>query len=1666
MLTFLEKIERLAPVVRRRAGQLMLVPVLLLCVWLMTDSAYAKKPTEPTYLFEVTTGVRTEAGSEENIDFFVITYTTQSSGQKTVSKVLFPAKDGWKKTFETLTAIDDTQVKRDEEFEQKYGYTLAPLNDDKQIFQSYSTDQYLFTTEEKITEIKRVQFFAGDHGSWNCRAMRIFHVTDLGGLYRSNAGASDCYVDFEGDLIAEGTMAMDLNIPWNNNRLISTKEEADSRRSSDDISLRTSGFDPTHAHHAKQDNSKKTVALRFDFADVYGAGLEAQGAMSTKNNTLMNMGLAETMLVTVYYKDIYGLEHGVTVPAVLSAAEYTASLLGDDRNQPIGGFAQQGESMALGIFLPDFASLVPGKGVTVTLGGKQVNAQIGLTSVGGKPSADAAQQRIRRIAISETDEAKITAMAIYDLHSTGESGGSGLEIKASVNKTTGAIEYTFAGSPLYHLPVTTIEGNVLRIGQNRLSLKEYESGTSLTPRDLTERYLLELTTDNVEGAGTKDDIMMSISWIDLEGTPRSASDLNVRELARDFNGWWYGSMPEDMGYYHGVSTGQTLRFFVPLQRVKTITDVRVWMSNAGNHDDWQMKDMAIMTVPNNSYSKRAVVWEDFSVEGVTDSLHFDRTVNGLEVFRYSQVAQIAALVQQGADDTSNIGPGIGAEGEGVNVMSAKAVDWSKIRYSMTFREASQELGFGKQRYTYAVTVHVAGNSNANLEDGDCGSHNLFYFRLVFKNGSSSYVLANQQLPSDGFIAGASQTFYIATNQDYGDVTAVQIIPDDISDDADQFDKLNIQSIEVERQSNAALVPVWTISNVGWISIDYRDEGQMQSVTGMAGRGASDMVRSYEVDGSTFKMNFMLAITTEGYPKGGSQFIGNLGATVHYESYSPTGGLAQLGDVTKLMYSYMNRTAQTSDDVGGKTISDPELMFRENHTDRFYFSLSDVRSIKSIDLEAIAKESTTWNISDISLFIVNGEGTLLRNGKGEYQRVYKQGEELKKIAWGASEDESYSAIVLPYDKDLNTEPQPITIYFTENTIEISPEAKQWRSIVNRTPASDNDTLNIFLFPEKGKADTVNGLATNLQYSTTVETEERVSTGTMKAVVYNDQEVFFATGINASKFKALTNVTVFGAKNGTGIRNGEVRAVIQRVRSGVVMNTWEMGGRGSTDPMGIALTPNTGTTTRRQHVQLQLGADTQKAILEQNVNDLAVAIYYRADDPSGMELRSPYIYLTDLKTEADAVLRTLVPTYTQIRPGQVIDMTFEELNIKEILGVALVSAGEISATVDSVHIEDQLIALSTGLEPERVAEIVGVYDSVDALTVTNVPYRMNINAQHTVKPLSLQFVTAETAASKVSTGTNGPVRMKIGYFDQSNNLIEKTYEDVRAYISDGSTGFASGSTVNLEMLIPDITSLRWIELEPYGAATSATTSDATEETAPSAMWTLASVSMNLNNGEQEGNFSVNRQIVEGTPLRTFVAKIAVTADVKASGDEKAQVMDDENNDLLISSGESIEISPRVIGSIDGFTAVLVKVDTTTGATGRANLGDTRGYTAESIAANASAATDSRVAAVWKEAKPEVGSFEFDKTTIKFTPPRNYTDKSVQYEIRVISNENASAILPIKVTVENESDPVAKKLDDIAKTPVQSADTGSAASNAVPSTPSPSTSGESSSGTGAGE
>ena len=1614
MHTFWKQAKGIGFAVGRRGGLLTLVPVLLLCAWLMTGTAHA---AEPTYLFEVTTGVRTAKGDEEKIDLFIITYTTESSNGGTFSKYLFPAKDGWDKTYELLTAVNKDQESLDNAINKTYGYKGTELGSGRSRFQSYSTDQYLFTTREPIKEITRVQFFAADSGSWNCRAMRVFRVDELGGLYRWNTASNDCYIDFKGDLIAEGTMSKDLNIAWTTDKLIYTKDGDNGV----DITLKTSGFSPAYAHHERQDHTKKTLALRFDFADTYGSGLEALGAMS--KSTLTNMGLAETMAVTLYYIDCYGEEHAAKVPAVLNAAEFTKGLLSaNDLKKPIGGFAQQGEGMALGVFLPDYVSLVPNKGITVTLGAEEAKNALGVTATTG---GAARAQRTNRIRLSESDNASFVTMAVYDLT---KSGDNAVQISAKVNDSTGAIEYTYRGSPAYYQPVANVGGSPLRVGENRISLTAYESGKLLAPRDKTERYLLELTTDSVAGAGTKDDIMMSINWTDLEGNAKMSDALNVRELSRDFNGWWYGSAEQDIAYYQGVAEGKTLRFFVPLQNVKKITDIKVWMSASGSHDDWQMKDLSISTV--DSFGKRAVNWQAVSADGVTSSLSYDRAVQGRVVYRFADTAANPVLIQQSAEELTDVGPSrtenlSGGGSGGIDVMSARKVDWSKLRYSMTFREASQELALGKERYLYAVTVHVAGNAEATLEDGDCGSKNLFYFGLIFKNGRSGMVLANQQLPSDGFIAGSSQTFTISTNDDYGDVTAVQIIPEDSSEDSDLFDKLNIASIDVKRESNSALVPVWTVSQVGWISIDYRDKTQMQSVTGMAGRSVSEVARTYTVDGSTFDVNFMLAITTEDYPEGAPQLRGNLSAVVKYDSYNPSRGREEISDVTKSMYAYMNHAAATSDDVGGRTVSDTGLMFRAGHTDRFYFSLSDVRSIKSIDLQVISAVSTTWNISDVSLFMVNGEGSLILNSKGEYQRVYRSGEELTELAHGTSET-AYHIILEPYDGSKNSRnetvnggPGEITVSFSENEIEINPGAAQWKSIVTREPVSENDTLNVFLYPEEGKTDPVNGLIASMQYSTAQDTICQTTTGVMRAALYKGQEVYYRTNINASRMTALNSMTIFGANGGTGIRGGSVRAVVQRVRSGVVINTWDLSGRGYTDPGGISLGSTSTDAAERQRVLLQMGTGTETAVLSaitddatSEYNNLAVAIYYRADDPSGMELRSPYVYLTD-------------QGYTQLRSGQLIELDFNQLNIGEVTGIALISTGDVRAAVEGALVVDEVVNGKTG----DVVSVKGTYSSAEPLAVSNVPYRMNIDSdgEHDVKLLSLTFATAMSAADDVSSGTKGPVRMSLGYYDAYGNLIQRTYPDIRPYISDGSAGFSAGSKVRVEMLVPDVYDLRWIELEPLTETAGAETQRA--------MWTLDSLTADLADGEVEKYSEIRRQIIEGEPLRLSLADILIAADIyisdSESGKEEMQTVTTGDKPVLVASGEALRLVPRIVGSYDTFTATLVKVEPTTGAFGRAKLTDTRGYTEESIAARAAAATDSREAAIWNAAKPQTGFFEFDTKEIRFLPPRNYTGQPMQYQIQIISAESESSVLVIDVTVESESDPVQEQLDALAKT-----------------------------------
>lgn len=120
-------------------------------------------------------------------------------------------------------------------------------------------------------------------------------------------------------------------------------------------------------------------------------------------------------------------------------------------------------------------------------------------------------------------------------------------------------------------------------------------------------------------------------------------------------------------------------------------------------------------------------------------------------------------------------------------------------------------------------MKVADDAVSSTENGDSGSKNMFYFQLVFQNGCSGYVLANQQLSADGFRAGYDESFTISTNQYFGEVVSINVIPDDFSGEDTVFDKLKVDSISVRQETNGALSRNWIASDVGWISIGYQDQ---------------------------------------------------------------------------------------------------------------------------------------------------------------------------------------------------------------------------------------------------------------------------------------------------------------------------------------------------------------------------------------------------------------------------------------------------------------------------------------------------------------------------------------------------------------------------------------------------------------------------------------------------------------------------------------------------------------------------------------------------------------------------------------------------------------------------------------------------------------------------
>ena len=1570
-----------------------------------TGKASAGTAVENTYILEISSGTRRGGGVTDNVLFISVDYTTADNLSRSI--ILIPGENEMGRGFDQAAAAGNRESRRND-VQSIFGITTRELRD-KDSLGSVQTDQIMFTAPERISTIDKIQVFGKRTeraSDWACQGMRVYRVDTLYGLEMYGWYSDSGYIDFAGELIAQVVMSDPSGIvfKWDNTAGVH-EITTTSHGATLDNSVRA-------AHDSQTGNR---VVFRLDFADVAGAGLEAlAGAYELGGNTkARELQLCECGALTVRYRDIYGCIREVALPLVANALGQTIEALNDPA---FAEYAQQGDSIAIPAMLPDFQEI---NSVAVTLGYSKAAEEAKLSS----GSAQTFQKnRARR---SEEDSISYICFAVYR------------DVEAQVALEGASLRSRFipgGGNPVLYSTATSATGITLTMNsKSTVNMQNYREGMTLSPVDRTDRYLITVSTDNVINAGTNSDLILQFHYIGMKDKTLESEEYHIRDYIRDYYGEWPGNV-DDFAYRYGLRDGGTVQFIVPLQGVNEFTDVKI---DIEGNDEWQFTGLEIAMV--TSFSARYAAWDEISAGGLQSHLRYSRRVETEGVcFSVGTVYEEEEERPDPQDEDSDWEHGYliqdddtdhTFDGESKEVVTKKDVDWSKLRHYMTYADAQQDLGFTKERFVYEVMVQVAGKT-VNPGNDDCGSKNLFYFGLIFEHGTSGFTLANQQVQGDAFRTGAEVRFKIPVSQDYGEVTAIQVIPDSQDGNSDIYDKLQIEEISVTRLSKDSVSPTWKakgsgVDGLGWVGIDYRDPGEMGTNTGAKGRTLSELSTTYQITETSYSTNLLVSITTGPYD-GWEQFSGGLAMSVDY--YNTEGRMApriEGIDVVAAMNAYSGRVGshQRTYTVGTNVVtetvdyevSNPTYQFRPGATDSFLVTIDDVYQLADLSFAVRSNLLTDWTITDINVYQVNGTPQRYINAYGAYDYSYPEGQGLKRVATWTMDTLTYR---LPtFDSTQNDSIVVIPIPLECEAIELSKDARSWASKVLPEPPSHNDTLNLILYPTTagGAADPSTYEPTAAVQFTNVTTRQQmqVSTGKMRSGTDSyGNSVFYAVGVSANDMDSLERVT-WSADAMRRAQPSIDHGIIQRLRGGVLIETYVLAGIGGT----LYTKADSAFSANKQRVQLQLSKDIKAQNLVAREKDLAVAVYFRPEAPlNGQEYRSKYIYLTD-------------QGYSSVKPGQLLDLEFSLGDIEEITGVNLVSMGSLNVTADG--------ALLTDMTADGA--IRHSWSIQNLLEPTQRPVRYDVGGSMQMLTLLLTTAADEVTAG---SGTEGRVRLTVGYYDIYGVQREYTLDDARPYIESGE-GFVSGGTDLLRMLIPEFSELRWVELEPLPKSGGASSEG--ENVVSLASWKLGSISAAVGVSGRSIDKTVDQRIMESKPLRIGFSDIVLMGTVyvaQAGGnlsDPIANISTRGSDSITVDSGADIFITVLLSGSDQSFTATLDALDPVTDAVERAYLDPTHGYSDETLNLIYEQASQSLENAIFEQEKVNAqrvmdlvdamrntgGRFYSDQ--VRLTTPHNYTDGKLKYRITVRSEETTDAFFTLDITVRSEPNELAAAVEE---------------------------------------
>ena len=1238
----------------------------------------------------------------------------------------------------------------------------------------YTATTFQIVMPQNLSRVNSITVKLDEDDQLELQSVRLYELTELGTNYWNGMFGLERTNGWKGRLLAQSTGGTYTVLGKNSITFTNG-------------SLETRGL-TTYARGQGPlvDNSGDGVAVSLQLADTAGAGIETllatnmlqlvnstdlsliqrvAGMASIQMNKQMGQDAAnaywylgpnsqECLTLEITYLDTCGATRKVSVPFLTTylvsiLKQNDGKLTGGSWETAISGMFQQNENVGLSLRLAQYDSLV---GLRLTYGQAPAN----LTTSGGAIDTAGDTITVENLCFYEG----VTETNFVNQYDT--------EKLACVLDTSLTSAYSWSSSSGAGQKLSTGSSISASFSAGNLS-----AGAPVNQRDFSSRYLVRIKTADIETAGTDDPVSVSITYTNQAGQQQSTTVYSLQTLAENFYGGSYYNAPANYQYERHMRRNCRCEFTVDLPGAVTIDAITFTLEGT---NEWQVEYVSVYKLSDleqrrgeregDGQSEFHIYWRrDFDESNLVANA---RQSVLLYANNPSKTIWFTTIDEEGNETAPD--------------QSVKEEEYlTSLPTSMTYNDALKDLGLSIVKYTYQINVDVA-----DVEDA--GSSNYFYFQLVFENGTSAVVLANQQLSSDSFRQGTTESFQIKTTQNYGNVTAVRVICDNTSSTSDVFDKLNIESITVTLNSDSGISKTWLVERVGWIDITYVDEGADYGVDGLEAFTETDslsneeIVKEFGVTRTATAVDLLFCISTSAAsaPDGSNPLNnalqGRFEATLIYRD---SDGMEQTMnfDLTAKIQEY-NDTDKTF------------WLYRPNHVDRFTLSMTDISSVLGLIITRTGGRSDTqWVVDSVSVQQVGGLGEVyLSPVLTEYMRDPSSAVDL-----AVSTNEGGIPYVISGNGNA-------TITFTENTIDVvsREDADSWNATISRVPESSSETLNIYLFP----GSTIGSNYTFTTSSPPVRATVKYTTVYGGALVQNafvlgnlgqlnGQSVLYGKGLQVSAVSSLSTM-ILSTTSATGAQPYIGTAVVERVRGGVVMATYyfDYGGYylGNGNPESA---PSSTVTATAMHQVLRLQpASGQAAVLTAETSDVAVALRYTSSlDPAEDKTvyQTPYVYLTDAG-------------YAGVFTGESLEIPFSASNVGEVVGLSVISSGPV------VSFDNALVYNYAGVEGDNSTLLNTCY-LAQSFTASSVASVLSARAE-TVVPAVFRFTTA---AEEVAGGgaTSGQVSMTVRYMDNSGQTRTMTFGDLLSYLPEDVTPTA-GSTVEVSLLLNDAAYLQDITL----------------------------------------------------------------------------------------------------------------------------------------------------------------------------------------------------------------------------------------------------------------